>query len=108
LRNFSFEKKNPLFFLKAKTSNSISNLKKVIILSFKRKKGINKDKGFEKKIWLIKHHYKSCSLLAFVFMKKEGLLNSEIPDLGIHTIKTPLIGRISIMTGFSWSQKPSY
>jgi hypothetical protein len=35
-------------------------------------------------------------------------LNSEIPDLRIYTIKTPLIGRISIKTVFSWSQKPSY
>ena len=29
-------------------------------------------------------------------MKKGGLLNSEIPDLGTYTIKTPLIGRIFI------------
>jgi hypothetical protein len=42
-------KKITLFFSKAKTSNSISNFKKAIIFSFKRKKGINKGKGFEKK-----------------------------------------------------------
>ena len=40
--------------------------------------------------------------------KKGGLLNSEIPDLQVYTIKTPLIGRISIKTDFSWSLKPSY
>ena len=40
--------------------------------------------------------------------KKGGLLISEIPDLQVYTIKTLLIGRISIKTVFSWSQKPSY
>ena len=40
--------------------------------------------------------------------KKGELLISLIPDLRVYTIKTPLIGRISIKTVFSWSQKPSY
>ena len=40
--------------------------------------------------------------------KKWGLLISQIPVLHVYTIKTPLIGRISIKTVFSWSQKPSY
>jgi hypothetical protein len=40
--------------------------------------------------------------------EKRGLLISQIPDLQVYTIKSPLIGRISIKTGFSWSQKPSY
>ena len=40
--------------------------------------------------------------------KKRGLLILRIPDLRIYIIKTPLIGRISIKTVFSWSQKPSY
>ena len=38
---------------------------------------------------------------------KRGLLISQIPDLGVYTITTPLIGQISIKTGFPWSQKPS-
>ena len=33
--------------------------------------------------------------------KKGGLLNSQIPDLQVYTIKTLLIGRISIKTVFS-------
>ena len=40
--------------------------------------------------------------------QKRGLLISQIPDLQVYTIKNPLIGRISIKTDFSWSQKPSY
>ena len=37
--------------------------------------------------------------------EKRGLLISQIPNLQVYTIKTPLIGRISIKTGFPWSQK---
>ena len=37
--------------------------------------------------------------------KEGGILISEILNLHIYTIKTPLIGRISIKTVFSWSQK---
>jgi len=40
--------------------------------------------------------------------EKIVLLISHIPDLRVYTIKTPLIGRISIRTGFSWSQKLFY
>jgi hypothetical protein len=39
---------------------------------------------------------------------KKGTFDSKFPDLHVYTIKTPLIGRISIKTVFSWSQKPSY
>ena len=94
-----------MIFLKAKTSNSIS--KKGIILSFQRKKSINKDKGFEKNL-VNKTSLQRWLTVGICCMKKEGLLNSEIPNLGIYTIKTPLIGRISIKMIFSWSQKPSY
>ena len=34
------------------------------------------------------------------YCKKGGLLISEIPDLQVYTIKTSLIGRISIKTVF--------
>ena len=40
--------------------------------------------------------------------EKRGFLISQIPDLRVYTIKTPLIGQIYIKMGFSWSQKPSY
>ena len=40
--------------------------------------------------------------------EKRGLLIYQIPDLRVYTIKTPPLERISIKTGFSWSQKPSY
>ena len=36
---------------------------------------------------------------------KKGLLISQIPNLGVYTLKTPLIGQISIKTVFSWFQK---
>ena len=35
-------------------------------------------------------------------LQKKG--TSEIPDLQVYTIKTPLIGQISIKMFFSWSQ----
>ena len=41
-------------------------------------------------------------------LQKRGLLISEIPDLQVYTIKTLLIGWLSIKTVFSCSQKPSY
>ena len=45
----------------------------------------------------MKHHYENCSVQCWhMFYEKRGLLDSEIPDLGVYTIKTPLIGRISI------------
>ena len=43
-----------------------------------------------------------------MFYEKRGLLTSKIPVLKIHTIKTPLIVRISISTVFSGSQKAYY
>ena len=40
--------------------------------------------------------------------ENRGLLTNQIPDLQVYAIKTPLIERISIKTGFPWSQKPPY
>ena len=44
-------------------------------------------------------------------MKKGGLSDSKIHNLRIYTIKTPPmgpLGRISINTVFSWTQKSSF
>ena len=63
----------------------------LLLLALKWEKSINKDKGFEKNL-VNKSSLRKLVTVGICFMEKGGLLNSEIPDLRIYTIKTPLIG----------------